>query len=247
MLESILVEAGQIALRHFHSVRASLKSDGTQVTVADVEVERHLTAALLQHFPDCGICAEEGERVSGNGPTWFVDPIDGTGAFLDGLAHWGPSICLIDEQGPLVGATWFPLVGELYYARRGEGAWRGTSRLNPTPVDTVRRNHCLMVPSGFHRLPAFKWPGKVRGLGSTAAHLALVAAGGPVATVIGAGWRLWDVGAGALMVQEAGLSIVDIQGQVYHPTQDRGSAFIAGSPHAIDVLLPLFQAIQRPA
>ena len=244
-LGSILEEVGAIALHHFHSVRASLKPDGSQVTVADVAVEKALTTLLREHYPTCGIRAEEGERVSGTAGTWYVDPIDGTGAFLDGLAHWGPSICLVDDEGPVVGATWFPLVGELYYARRGHGAYRNGVRLAPEPLVTIRRNHCILVPSRFHRLPALDWPGKARGLGSTAAHLALVAAGGPVATVIGDEWRMWDVGAGSLMVREAGLSIVDIQGDVYHPTQDRGTAFIAGSPAAIEILLPLFQSLQR--
>lgn len=210
-----------------------------------MQAEEILVASLTRHFPDSAIVAEEGDRVSGSDGTWYVDPLDGTGAFLDGLAHWGPTVSWVDDDGARLGASWFPLTGELFYAERDGGAWRNETQLRPEPLDEVRRNDCLMVPSSFHRLPALAWPGKVRALGSTAAHLALVAAGGPVACAVGDGWRMWDVAAGALMVQEAGRQLVDSSGSVYHPVRDHGRGFLAGDPTALATLLPLLQRARR--
>ncbi len=203
--------------------------------------------ALQSHSPGVSIVAEEGHRKSGFGDaTWYVDPVDGTGAFVDGMAYWGPTICLVDQHGPVVGATWFPRMREFWYARRGEGAWRDGHRLRIPACTKLRANDAFLVPSRFHNLPAIPWKGKVRALGSTAAHLALVAGGGPIGTVIGEGCRMWDIGAGSLMVTEAGRTIVDISGNVYHPKADRGRAFIAGDAHAIETFLPMIRAIRQP-
>lgn len=246
-LRAILTTAGLAGLRHFHEAAVSLKADGSQVTKADTESEAILVRALQRHSPGVSIIAEEGHRESGDsGATWYVDPVDGTGAFVDGMAYWGPTICLLDDVGPLVGATWFPRLGEFWYARRGEGAWRDGHRLSVPPRTTLRSNDTILVPSRFHNLPPIPWKGKVRALGSTAAHLALVAGGGPIGTVIGGGWRMWDVGAGSLMVREAGRTIVDISGEVYHPAADQGRAFIAGDAHAIETFLPMMRAA-RPS
>jgi myo-inositol-1(or 4)-monophosphatase len=242
-LRAILTAAGRAGLRHFHEATVTLKADGSQVTRADTESEAILVEALLKHSPGVSIVAEEGHRESGVGhATWYVDPVDGTGAFVDGMAYWGPTICLVDEDGPVVGATWFPRMGEFWYARRGEGAWRDDHRLRIEARTSLRPNDAFLVPSRFHNLPAVPWKGKVRALGSTAAHQALVAGGGPVGTVIGGGWRMWDVGAGSLMVTEAGRTIVDISGEVYHPKTDRGDAFIAGDARSIEAFLPMIRA-----
>lgn len=234
-LASILAEAGRVALRHFGQVSATLKADGTQVTVADKEVEEVLLTGLMRAFPKTGIIGEEGAAVTGSDGTWYVDPIDGTSSFVEGLAHWGPTICMIRDGRLEVGALWLPRLNEFWYARRGHGAWRNDQRLCPPNISEISRHHSLYVPSRFHEKPPISWPGKIRGLGSSATHLAMVASGGAAATVVWR-WEPWDVGCGILLVREAHRCVREVNGQSFDPIQHRGLPVVAGAPTALHYL-----------
>src|SRR5215207_10993010 len=81
------------------------------VSAADHAAEEMITARLAEHRADDGFVGEEGARRSGQGRTWYVDPVDGTYNFLSGLPYWCSAIGLADEDGPLVGgvAEEFPI------------------------------------------------------------------------------------------------------------------------------------------
>lgn len=238
LLAHLLRQAGETALRWHHLTDARQKADGTQVTEADRAAEEVLVEGLVRAWPTCAIVSEEGALVAGHGGTWYVDPIDGTTAFIEGLAHWGPTISLVQDGKVTLGAFHQPLTGEQWYVARGEGAWRGQTRLRSGDVDTLGRYDSLYLPSQYHHRLPIDWPGKVRALGCTAAHLALVASGGATAAIV-ARWKLWDVGAGILMVEEAGRSIRDLTGQAFDPISmaRAGTPFIAGAPTAVDQLV----------
>ncbi len=236
-LHHILSKGGEIALSHFGGVRAMAKSDGTQVTVADREVEDFLVAALREAFPDDGVISEEGSRVEGSRGTWYVDPIDGTSAYVEGLAHWGPTVARVVDGEVDVGALFLPRLGEFWYARRGRGAWRNGQRLAFGDPGSPGRHHSLFAPSRFHRAQPLPWAGKVRALGSSAAHLALVAGGAGLLTIIPT-WHRWDVAAGALMITESGRRITDLQGNpVNVATCREGLPIVAGASTALDQLV----------
>jgi len=232
-LREILQGAGEIALSHFGGVRAVAKPDGTQVTVADREVEDWLVRALSQTFPGDAVVSEEGTRVEGGDATWYVDPIDGTSAYVEGLAHWGPTVCRVGPDGLDLGALWLPRLGEFWYARRGRGAWRNDQRLAPGDPGAPGRHHSLFAPSRFHTNTPVPWPGKTRSLGSTAAHLALVAAGAGLMAVVPE-WHLWDVGCGVLLIEESGRRVCDAQGTPVDVTRCQpGLPFYAGASTAL--------------
>ena len=113
------------------------------------------------------------------------------------------------------------------------GAWRNGQRLEPAWPDMVRSWDALYAPSRFHRARRhIPWPGKVRALGSSAAHLAQVAAGGGLATVIPR-WQLWDVGCGALLLEEVGGVLRTLDSRPFDPLAQPNTPFIAGAPAAI--------------
>ena len=190
---------------------------------------------LSSAFPADASLGEEGAAASGSEGTWYVDPIDGTSAFLEGLAYWGPTVCLVRDGKLERGALWIPRLGEFWYAVRGEGAFRDGERLRPPALDRVDRNASLYLPSRYHHRTPIPWPGKVRGLGSTAVHLAQVAGGGAALTLI-ASWAIWDIGCGILLVREAGRAITDLTGAPIEPMDHPGRAFLAGAPAAIQTL-----------
>lgn len=239
-LRALLEEAGQVAMRWFRRATPSPKADGSPVTEADQAAEEILVERLSRLFPGEGVRSEEGTRIEGRpgSPTWFVDPIDGTGAFVSQLAYWGPTLCRVVDGQLQVGALWIPRVREFWYGERDGGAWRDGERLPVRPSDgRVAKNDVLFVPSRFHRRHPVPWPGKIRALGSSAAHLALVAAGGGLAAVVPQ-WSLWDVGCGALLIREVGRVIWDTTGQAVDPEQvPTNLPLLIGEPGALRTLV----------
>lgn len=236
-LRDILLSSGQIALDHFGGVRAMNKADGTQVTAADTAVEAHLVERLQQAFPDDGVISEEGAEVESDGAVWYCDPIDGTSAYVEGLAHWGPTISRVRDGVLEVGALYLPRLNEFWYARRGGGAWRNGVRLAPGDPGRPGRHHSLFAPSRFHRGAPVPWPGKVRALGSSAAHLALVGAGAGLVAIIPE-WHLWDVGFGVILMEEAGRRVCDVHGNPIDVlTCPPGLPILAGASTALDLLV----------
>ncbi|OAP58179.1 hypothetical protein AYL99_07269 [Fonsecaea erecta] len=109
------------------------------VTATDTEVEAFIHAAITQRYPSHGFVGEETYSqgsskeylVRPDRPTWVVDPLDGTVNFTHGFGMFCVSIALVvDGQEPVVGVVYAPLLGQLFSACRGRGAWLNeTTRL----------------------------------------------------------------------------------------------------------------------
>ena len=250
-LESLVRRGGELALRRQRewqetepdADRAELKDDGTEVTAADREVQDLLVSGLADLFPHDAIRGEEGAAVTGtSGATWYVDPIDGTSSFIEGLAHWGPTVCRITDGRLDAGIFYQPRVDDMWYAEKGAGGWRNAVRLRCGAATRRERNQVLCGPSRLHRTGPIPWTGKIRVLGSSAAHLALVAAGGAAVTVIPE-WSMWDVGCGVLLVEEAGRVVCDMRGsRVDVAAVHEGTPLVAGAPEAVDRLITAWWA-----
>ena len=108
------------------------KSTSTDVvTVMDRRSEALARDLLRTRRPHDGSFGEEGLDVGGDsGITWVVDPIDGTVNYLYELPAYAVSVGAVvgdpREDGawyPLAGAVYNPARDELYFGRRGGGAW----------------------------------------------------------------------------------------------------------------------------
>lgn len=237
LLRSFLVDAGDAALARFRTITGSRKADDTLVTEADHAAERVLVAALAAAFPQHALVGEEGARRGGDGPTWYIDPIDGTQAYVEGLAHWGPTVGLMEGGRPLLGATLFPRMQEYWFAAAGQGAWRDGSPLAPLQPPSSPHRAVVYLPSRFHCWFSLDHPGKARSLGSTTAHLCLVAGGAASATFIPAGWSLWDVVGGLCLLKEVGAVARTLSGEPLDLQRDLSAPFIAGESQVVSRLL----------
>jgi myo-inositol-1(or 4)-monophosphatase len=152
---------------------------------------------------------------------WIVDPLDGTTNFLHGIPIFSISIAL-ERQGQLVaGVIYNPAMDELYTAERGGGAFLNDRRLRVagrtklsdavigTGVPHLGRGH-----HGNFLIELRNVMGEVSGirrLGSAALDLAYVAAGR-----MDGFWEEklspWDIGAGILLIREAGGFVTDKAG-----------------------------------
>ncbi|HEX2095645.1 MAG TPA: inositol monophosphatase family protein [Longimicrobiaceae bacterium] len=185
------------------------------VTAVDEASERAVIARIREHFPGDGIVAEEsaGELLSG-GRRWIIDPIDGTTNFVHGYPFTCVSIAFADDRGVAVGVIHAPLLGEVFHAVRGGGAFLNDVPIRVSPVGDPAG---ALLATGFPfkegkgrldaymRLVADAITGThdVRRAGSAALDLAYVAAG-RVEGYFEIGLSPWDVAAGALLVEEAG-------------------------------------------
>jgi histidinol phosphatase-like enzyme (inositol monophosphatase family) len=96
---------------------SSLSSDGgfDPVTEADKASERVMREIIERERPDDGIEGEEyGIKPSSTGLVWYLDPIDGTRAFVAGLPSWCVLIGLVQEGKPILGIIDQPWLDERY-------------------------------------------------------------------------------------------------------------------------------------
>ena len=228
---------GRVLLDWIGRFAVTNKGPRDLVTEADVASQREIRRILLGGFPDHDFVGEEtlpehvadGRQPVAGGPQyrWVVDPLDGTSNYVHGFPAWCVSIALAAGDELLVGTVYDPQRDECYSAERGKGA-----TLNGRPIAVAR------TPSLSESLVAISFPPhvelgsppindflavlprvhSVRRSGSTALNLAWLACGR-----LDAFWvrriASWDMAAGALLVREAGGSIVGFaQGRVAAPS-----------------------------
>lgn len=205
-------------------------NDGGPVTQADLAVDRFITEALREQFPDDAILAEE-SHVGGeqeHARVWMVDPIDGTSDFAAGDSSWAVHIGLSIDGVPALG-----VVGEPARARYSwgitvgpqQGAWTrqpdlSTSFLGdpePRPRDGLR-----LISSASHHAPLTDAAAAALGIdserrirtGSTGVKIAAVARGeADIYIHPSSGTKMWDSCAPQAIIVAAGGRLTDVGGR----------------------------------
>ncbi|MDQ5857753.1 MAG: inositol monophosphatase [Acidobacteriota bacterium] len=215
------------------------------VTRADRESEEVIVARLRARFPEDGFLGEEGGQrgAGGEARTWIVDPLDGTSNFIAGFPFWCVSVAAREGREIVAGAVWDPLRREMYAAERGGGAFRNGERISvsarsgldgaflATGFPFRHKDRVDLYLSLFRRL--FLQARAIRRAGSAALDLANVAAG------VFDGFfefrlSVWDIAAGALLIEEAGGRVSDFDGR--DGFWERGNV-VAGNPGVADEIL----------
>ncbi len=216
--------AGHLLLDALHGERRiAFKGHPTNlVTEMDARAEQLITDRIRAAFPRDAILAEESGATSGDsGRRWVIDPLDGTTNYAHGLPIFAVSIALEVERRVALGVVYEPNLDELFVAERGQGAFCGDERLAVSTTPTLGES--LLVtgfPYNARETPdnnlaefgafALRAQG-VRRMGSAVMYLAHVACGR-----VDGYWELrlgpWDVAAGALLVEEAGGRVTNLEG-----------------------------------
>jgi fructose-1,6-bisphosphatase/inositol monophosphatase family enzyme len=239
-------DAGEVARDYFQNVAIERKSDRTLVTEADRAVETFLVERIPKIAPGLRLLGEEfGAAGDANAAcTLTLDPIDGTSAFVAGLPTWCVTIGLLCDARAIGGITYLPMTGETYVAEDGEARWNGhvipRARRPPDDGDLF-----IVTHSDLHRGRRIRFKGKVRALGSTAYHLALVARGVAVAALLGHA-RIWDIAAGAALLDAVGGELRYRSGEpvdlaVLLDGRRAPDHLVAAAPGMMDEVLPLLQ------
>ncbi|MGD8325003.1 MAG: inositol monophosphatase family protein [Gammaproteobacteria bacterium] len=110
--------AGSIALANFRrnvDIKNKDAAGFDPVTSADHAIEQILRTTILERYPDHGIVGEEQGRTESLSPyTWYVDPIDGTRAFMMGSPLWGTLVGLTVDSQPRFGLMVQPVLEEVF-------------------------------------------------------------------------------------------------------------------------------------
>jgi fructose-1,6-bisphosphatase/inositol monophosphatase family enzyme len=243
-------QAGQIALSYFNRVEGTRKADRTLVSAADLEIEALLTENIRRAYPSHGIIGEEGTKEIHGSCLWAIDPLDGTRAFLSGLPVWGISIGLLWRGEPWLGVFYLPLLEEWYYSASPQaGAFWNERPIHCPPQQGFDDNSMLCVPGDAHLKYQINFPGVVRALGSAAAHLCFVARGNATAALL-YDLSIWDMAAGAAILQAAGGSLRYLDGgevprDALLNKELRVQSMVAAHPSVIHDLAPYIQP-QKP-
>ncbi len=216
-------KAGQYILQNSESnPEYTLKGRANMVTEIDRTAEKIIVETLLQNFPEHQVLSEEGSGQAGNSEfKWIIDPLDGTTNFVHGFPFYAVSIGLEFQGAIILGIVNIPTHNELFYARKGQGAYLNHC---PIKVSSVPRLSDSLLATGFpYELSAkfnlnfdlfkmlYQKTQGIRRPGAAAIDLCYVACGR-----FDGFWEFelnpWDVAAGALIVQEAGGKLINIDG-----------------------------------
>jgi histidinol phosphatase-like enzyme (inositol monophosphatase family) len=218
--------AGAEILKYFRSAPViHNKADAGRfdpVTIADRLGEELIRREIQRAFPEHGICGEEGgTSVGSSSYTWYIDPIDGTRAFILGQLHWGTLLGCNDGVRPLIGVMHQPYVGETFV-----GSPSG-ARLSRGGVVQQLRTHqrtqlehaflCATDPTMFAdaqlqqafanlaaRCRAVRWGGDC--------YTPCLLAAGHADLVVEAGLKPWDIQPLIPIIEAAGGIVTDWSG-----------------------------------
>lgn len=214
------------------------KADQSPVTQADIEAENAIRAVLGRSFPDHGFFGEELGRSSGEHDyLWLIDPIDGTKSFVRGHPMFSTQIALCHRNRLVLGVSRAGLYGETAWAERGCGAWMNDQRIEVSGCDRLADAvlSCGNVRTLAADAQAWQRLGalvglvdRFRGYGDFL-HYHLLASG-RIDVVLESDLNILDVAALAVIIEEAGGVVTQLDGQ---PLQIESTTLLAAASPAL--------------
>ncbi|MWV64033.1 inositol monophosphatase [Halorubrum sp. JWXQ-INN 858] len=214
----------RVAYDRFRSdVPVEYKGEDDVVTEADRAAQRTVIDAVRESFPDDAIVGEEEDerkRVPEGGPTWVIDPIDGTHNYVRGIRTWATAVAAVVDGEPVAAATVCPALGDVYTAD-GDGAYRNGDPIAVSDVADPRRaavdpttwwdfdsrdeyaRACEAIVTRFADMRRF---------GAAQVVLPMVAAGGLEGAISNLRVDPWDSVGGVFIVRQAGGRVTDLDG-----------------------------------
>jgi len=202
-------KASKSVIRDFGEVeklQVSKKGPRDFVTKTDKHVEKIIIEELSKTKKNYSFLSEEIGSIENKDKDniWIIDPIDGTTNFLHGIPHFAICVALESKKKIIAGLVYDPIKDEMFYAEKNRGAYLNNHRLRVSKKNLI--NECLF--SSNHEGVKFSNL-NMRYSGCAALDLAYVASGrldGFFHNKI----NIWDVAAGALLVEEAGGMVNDL-------------------------------------
>jgi len=245
-------------------LQISKKSAVDLVTEVDVAAEERIVGILREAFPDHSFLGEEsggaaGEERLSAGPTWIIDPIDGTTNFVHKYPFVAVCIGLAINKQAVVGVVYNPVLEEKYTAIHGGGAFLNGQHISVSSTSDVRQA-VVSTNIGYGRSPEVTefmlgnmrvlLEQQLRGLRMTgsAATLACDVACGRLDAYFEWGIHSWDVAAASIIVKEAGGVCISPSptSAVTDPLDLTTRSFLCGPKEMVEALFPLLNKSWSP-
>ncbi len=228
-LKAAALAGGAILKEGFYAPKSVEKKGAIDLlTQYDRAAEEAIVSLLQKRLPGWDLIAEEGSGSdSRSDRRIYIDPIDGTTNFVHGHPFCCVSIGAWEADKAVSGVIYAPILGELYHATRGGGAFCNGQALRVHKAD--RLDQALLAtgfPYGVFEdeqltrqvndwlFRALRVSRGVRRCGAAALDLAHLARG-----VYGGFWEIglksWDVAAGVLLIEEAGGQVTTLSGEPF--------------------------------
>ncbi len=125
---SLSKKAGEAILEIYHSADFGIeaKADNSPLTLADQAAQQVIAEGLKNTpFP---LLSEEGREIPFAERKdweyfWMIDPLDGTKEFIKKNGEFTVNIALIYQNRPILGVVHAPVLGNTFYAAKGQGAF----------------------------------------------------------------------------------------------------------------------------
>jgi myo-inositol-1(or 4)-monophosphatase len=216
-------KAGLLLLKDFKKVKEYSKRGHSKEikTIYDKASEDLIKKLILAKYPEHSILSEETGHIEKDSRyLWIVDPLDGTGNFVNGNPLFSVSVAFMEDKKLKCGAIYFPITNELFFAEKGKGAFLNGKRIRVSNIDKLEKSYFVTCEGEerskkrkaklYSRIVAKAVD--IRKLGSGSLECAWVASGRAEAYLT---FKVppWDVAAGVLLVEEAGGKVSDFKGR----------------------------------
>jgi myo-inositol-1(or 4)-monophosphatase len=216
--QEVISLAGQEALSYYGKGDPYVKFDEGLVTEAELHLTDFFQNQLVSHFPEHQVFENnQGKKEYTHGGKrylWVYDALDGAANFQAGIPVWGISLALMENFWPVFGVFYMPVTGDLFHAQAGGKAFRDSKEITVSTQENINDESLLLTYSRFHQHYHSEFPGKIRDLGCTAAHICFVATGRAEAAVI-SNETYQDLAAVSIIVGAAGGKFYKMDGNEF--------------------------------
>jgi myo-inositol-1(or 4)-monophosphatase len=214
----VIRSSGEKVLSYYGRGKPDVKFDEELVTEAELSLMEFFQDQLHAHFPDHQVFnnnqKNEGYTHEGKRYLWIYDALEGVANFQAGIPIWGSSLALFENFWPILGMFYMPATGDLFHAQAGRKAFLGKKEISVSTQETINDESLLLTYSRFHHHYHSTFPGKIRNLGCTTAHICYVAMGRAEAAVI-ANETYQDLAAARVIIEAAGGKICKMDGSEF--------------------------------
>ena len=134
-IKKIALKSGKAILKIYETdFYVKYKDDNSPLTEADIEANRIICESLKKLYPEIPILSEENIEVDYKVRKdwkyyWCIDPIDGTKEFVKKNGELTVNIALLYNNKPVLGVVLAPVLGDLYWSKKGDGAFKNGAKL----------------------------------------------------------------------------------------------------------------------
>lgn len=210
--------AGRSLKKMMNNIHVKRKKDGTLVTNLDIAADQIILSNLQNAFPQYGYLSEESGVFGSRDARWIIDPVDGSDLLSRGIPLWSIMIAFELQKQVVLGIIYNPILGHLFVARKGCGAYLNGKKIQVSRTDTLKNS--FLCHSGQERLSySRRWKGfrsllrKVgfeRGIGDYWGWMLIAIGKADI------GFHHWlgpeDMAAAKIIIEEAGGVMTDLDG-----------------------------------